>query len=311
MGWDKEGVGRLNKEKSTESAEVQNLEGQTTLFSDNAEYDAFTEKFKPKKTTDDCYTPPNIYAVVADWVAQEYGLDKDKFLRPFKPNGDYESETYPNGWTVVDNPPFSIMKSICTFYNERDIDFFLFCPALTPPNVDGVTIIATGSDITYENGASVSTSFVTNMQPDIVLRSAPELYKAIEEVNKINLFLAHRHVPKYEYPDHVITAAIAQKYSKRGVEYAVQRKDAVKIKSLDAQKTVGKAIFGYGWLLSDRAAADRAAADRAAADPATVWKLSEREKALVRWLENGQDHAKLQYEETSTDQIDLWEVVTK
>ena len=282
-----------------------NEEHQTTLFPDNAEYDAFTEKFKPKKTTDDCYTPPNIYAVVADWVAQEYGLDKEKFMRPFKPNGDYESETYPDGWTVVDNPPFSIMKSICTFYNERNIDFFLFCPALTPPIVEGVTIIATGSDITYANGASVSTSFVTNMQPDTVLRSAPELYKAIEETNKINLFLAHRHVPKYEYPDHVITAAIAQKYSKRGVKYSLRRCDAVKIKALDAQRSVGKVIFGYGWLLADRAAADRAAADRAAAEPITVWELSARELAVVQRLENRENIDQSQQTEEDPAQTSL------
>lgn len=31
-----------------------------------SEYDAFVEKFKPKKTTDDCYTPANVYDAVAD-----------------------------------------------------------------------------------------------------------------------------------------------------------------------------------------------------------------------------------------------------
>ena len=31
-------------------------------------YEEFVEKFKPKKTTDDCYTPPGIYAVVRDWA---------------------------------------------------------------------------------------------------------------------------------------------------------------------------------------------------------------------------------------------------
>lgn len=30
------------------------------------EYAAFVEKFKPKKTTDDCYTPDNVYAAVHD-----------------------------------------------------------------------------------------------------------------------------------------------------------------------------------------------------------------------------------------------------
>ena len=29
------------------------------------EYEQFVEKFKPKKTTDDCYTPPEIYEVIA------------------------------------------------------------------------------------------------------------------------------------------------------------------------------------------------------------------------------------------------------
>ena len=29
----------------------------------NESYEDFVEKFKPKKTTDDCYTPPGVYAV--------------------------------------------------------------------------------------------------------------------------------------------------------------------------------------------------------------------------------------------------------
>ena len=33
----------------------------------NEKYNAFVEKFKPKKTTDDCYTPPAVYEIVADW----------------------------------------------------------------------------------------------------------------------------------------------------------------------------------------------------------------------------------------------------
>jgi hypothetical protein len=28
------------------------------------EYEAFVDKFKPKKTTDDCYTPPDVYDTV-------------------------------------------------------------------------------------------------------------------------------------------------------------------------------------------------------------------------------------------------------
>ena len=78
------------------------------LFND---YDGFVEKFKPKKTTDDCYTPPLVYEAVSEWVSSQYGLDKNKFFRPFYPGGDYESEDYTDK-IVVDNPPFSILSKI-------------------------------------------------------------------------------------------------------------------------------------------------------------------------------------------------------
>ena len=53
------------------------------------DYEGFVEKFKPKLTTDDCYTPTIVYEAVADWTAKEYGLDKFNFVRPFYPGGDY------------------------------------------------------------------------------------------------------------------------------------------------------------------------------------------------------------------------------
>jgi hypothetical protein len=91
-------------------------------------YEEFTEKFKPKKTTDDCYTPPSIYAVIRDWACKEYGIDPAKIVRPFYPGGDYEHYDYPEGAVVLDNPPFSILSKICTFYLDRGIPFFLFAP---------------------------------------------------------------------------------------------------------------------------------------------------------------------------------------
>lgn len=45
---------------------------QISLFTDNPEYVAFVDKFKPKKTTDDCYTPPLVYAAVRDFACEEY-----------------------------------------------------------------------------------------------------------------------------------------------------------------------------------------------------------------------------------------------
>ena len=78
----------------------------------NEEYNQFLDKFEPKKTTDDCYTPDNIYNAVADWVAEEYGINREKFIRPFYPGGDYQNEEYADDCVVVDNPPFSIIAEI-------------------------------------------------------------------------------------------------------------------------------------------------------------------------------------------------------
>ena len=81
-------------------------------------YEEFVEKFKPKPklTTDDCYTPPSVYAVIRDWACKEYGIDPAKIVRPFYPGGDYENYEYPEGAAVLDNPPFSILAKICAFY---------------------------------------------------------------------------------------------------------------------------------------------------------------------------------------------------
>lgn len=53
----------------------------------NETYEEFTEKFKPKKTTDDCYTPPEIYEVIKKWACEKYGIDHQKIIRPFYPGG--------------------------------------------------------------------------------------------------------------------------------------------------------------------------------------------------------------------------------
>ena len=88
---------------------------QLTLFEDNAEYNDFVEKFKPKRTTDDCYTPPEVYDAAAEWCAAEYGVDRASFVRPFYPELDYVTFSYPEGCVVVDNPPFSLLSGIVRF----------------------------------------------------------------------------------------------------------------------------------------------------------------------------------------------------
>lgn len=84
-----------------------------------AEYEAFVEKFTPKKTTDECYTPALVYEAVRGWAVERYGLQGREIVRPFYPGGDYEHAEYPEGCVVIDNPPFSILSKICAFYQKK------------------------------------------------------------------------------------------------------------------------------------------------------------------------------------------------
>ena len=95
-----------------------------------------------------------------------------------------------------------------------------------------------------------------------------------------------RELPKYTYPDDILTSAMMQRYSKYGVDMEVRRHECTPIYKLDAQAEQKKAIFGGGLLLSKRAAAERAAAERAAAERAAahIWALSDRERAIVDGL---------------------------
>lgn len=254
-------------------------------------FEDFCEKFKPKKTTDDCYTPPTIYEIIKNWACKEYGIDPDKIVRPFYPGGDYENFDYTPDAVVLDNPPFSILAQICEFYLERGIPFFLFAPSLTCLSQRRVAMrmnhIICNCQIVYENGAVVPTSFVTSYGGDVVAQSQPELTQL---VNVESARLRHEkacELPKYEYPWNVLTAAMLQKYSKYGIDYKVHRGECEKISALDAQRNAGKAVFGGGLLLCSRAAAERAAAERAAAERAAahVWKLSPRELAVIEYID--------------------------
>ena len=254
-------------------------------------YEDFKEKFKPKKTTDDCYTPENIYNTIADWVANEYQVDRADFVRPFFPGESYQDREYPDGCIVVDNPPFSILAEIITWYAQRGIRFFLFGPGLTifsARNVD-VTYICVGADITYANGAQVCTSFITNMDT-CRARTAPDLYRLIKEQNDLNARGGKPPTPNYEFPECVITAAILQRWSKYGISYRLNKEDCVRISALDSMKEAGKAIYGGGYLLSNDAAKERAEAEQQAVEIAarggvrTVWPISERERRVANRL---------------------------
>ena len=249
------------------------------LEDESEEYQEFVKKFEAKRTTDDCYTPDLVYNAIADHVAEKYGLNRKNFVRPFYPGGDYQKEKYKATDVVVDNPPFSILMEIIRYYKEHGIRFFLFAPSLTSIGyVRMCTVLQVFVDITYENGASVRTSFVTNLEPeDIATRTDHELYEKAQEAADTVRKEQTRELPKYSYPNEVVTAAMMGRYTKYDIPLTIYRSESVIIDALDSQKEAGKAIYGHGLLLSERAAAERAAAK--------VWKLSERERELVLSLE--------------------------
>ena len=284
-------------EEETEIVEDDDLDEQDRLFKErmargeiseeDEEYQAFLEKFEAKKTTDDCYTPDNIYDAVKKWCIEKYGLKGKKIIRPFYPGGDYQKEDYSGDCVVLDNPPFSIISEICEWYTERNIPFFMFAPALTLLGIARGTMnyVACCVGVTYANGANVSTSFVTNLGNKKIVASA-ELRELIEEANKENLRKMHKKLPKYSYPDEVLTATMLGYMAAHGTSLEIEAKDVHFIRVLDSQKESGKGLFGSGFLLSEKAAAEKAAAEKAAAEKAdtNIWELSDREREIVKSL---------------------------
>lgn len=247
----------------------------------NDEYNKFLEKFEAKKTTDDCYTPELVYEAVAGWVENEYGVKRADFVRPFYPGGDYTRYPYKESSAVVDNPPFSILSEITTFYTDNGIRFFLFAPTLTifsTVAAKAACCLCCGVSITYENGACVNTSFITNLETDCVARSSPTLYKAVKDADVKNQETPE--LPKYIYPAYVITSTKIDQFSRYGVDFKLRRKEAEHIRQLDSQKESGKTIYGAGFLISEREKAER---EKAGIIDAT-WKLSDRERKIIRRL---------------------------
>lgn len=262
------------------------------LDEDDPEYQEFVKKFEAKRTTDDCYTPDVVYDAVAEWVASEYNVSRANFVRPFYPGGDYQREKYKPTDIVVDNPPFSILASIIDWYNERGIRYFLFGPQLTMLGTcaNRCTCLAVGVQITYANGANVNTSFCTNMDDkDIAVKADARLYKM---VNDANLSLDERKkFPKYVYPKNVIMSPFMHQCAKHGVDFIIRKSECHPIEELDAQAEAGKAIYGKGYLVSDRVVERRLEAerikeqhDREERDNAQQWELSERERAIIESL---------------------------
>ena len=260
------------------------------------DYSDFVEKFKPKKTTDDCYTPDEVYSVVLAYVMERCPEVRSlRVMRPFKPGGDYEAEDY-TGAVVIDNPPFSILSKIKQFYIERGIPFFLFAPSLTLfGGDDRCSRIVTHADVVYANGAKVKTSFVSNLFGTRSVIVDGCLRTRIEQAQEEQRAEKSITLPKYKYPAHVTSSALLGTLCVDGVYLEIDESECERVCVLDSQRPLGKTIFGSGLLLSDsvveRIKAERIKAERIKAERECVeWELSEREREIIKRLSNGKEN---------------------
>lgn len=245
------------------------------------DYESFVTKFKDNpKTTDDCYTPQDVYEAVVKYVGTITDLEGKEVLRPFFPGGDYVNAEYPEDGVVIDNPPFSMFTKICRFYSERKIPFFLFGPGLTIFScLKYCSVVVVASQIEFSNRAKVKCNFATNLLGDVLVTISPELSEAIaacpSQNQKVNL-------PKYRYPEELLSVSDLQTMAKGNLPFSVKRSEAVLVRNLDKHpKKSG--LFGDHLLIS-KSAAVKAAAVKAAAVKAIPIPLSEREKRIINNL---------------------------
>ena len=236
--------------------------------------------------SDEYYTPPEVYEAIKEWAVRKFDIQEGtEIIRPFYPGKDYKKTDYPNGCVVIDNPPFSILKEICEYYDAHNIRYVLFAPALMALKsyICGVCYI--GEMISYDGADErISTAFIHNFYHAI--ETAPELDRAIKEINNRN----RKVLPKYVYPDEVITGAMMRTLSVAGVHYEVRQWQ--RIRGLDSQKKAGKSIYGGGVIVSESKGKEarrklqeaREERERNQIEP-VIWELSEREKEIIRSLE--------------------------
>lgn len=250
----------------------------------NESYEQFIDKFKSKKTTDECYTPPKVYNTILQWVVKRFNLQNYNILRPFYPNGDYQSVNYSCQDVVIDNPPFSILSEICKYYTTHNIKFFLFCDCKTifSVNCGRNNYIISDSNIIYENGARVKTGFVTNLGNDkiIISHELNQLIKKAQEDNKVKQL-------KYEYPTNLFNFSKFCQLANRGYDFSISANDCYWLRTLDSQRKSKKAIFGCGFLVSDKVL-ERIKQEKTAKEIVTdtkiKWELSENEKNIIKQL---------------------------
>lgn len=257
------------------------------------DYESFLAKFADNpKTTDDCFTPRDVFEAVVQYVGMVVDLSDKQILRPFFPGGDYVNAVYPENGIVIDNPPFSIFTDIIKFYTARRIPFFLFGQGKTIMCcVKYCTAVIVTDLLTYENGARIYTNFASNLFGDTIIMTAPKLNDLIFSCPSQNV---KANLASYNYPPELLSFSQMQTICRGGVEFSVKRNECQIVKNLDNHP---KQLFGEHILLSMPKAGEKegalvkskeAARLRAEQSGMSVdIELSERERRIVERL-NGQ-----------------------
>ena len=260
------------------------------------DYESFVAKFAEghAKTTDDCYTPKDVYEAVVEYVSTITDLSGKVILRPFFPGGDYINAEYPENGIVIDNPPFSMFTKICKWYTAAGIPFFLFGPGLTITSAcKCCTAVIINESVTFENGASVRLNFASNLYGDTIITTAPRLGSMIAACPSQK---PKKGLPSFEYPSEVLSVSDMQTIARNGIEFSVSRDECRIIKDLDCHPKKG-GLFGDHLLITTAKAKEKETAKnhRATGEKRkTPIPLSEREKKIVLQL-NQDDNANRDY----------------
>lgn len=215
------------------------------LFTD---YESWLKKFTNKdqpKTTDDCYTPEDVYEAIVQWLIEEGKITADTpIVRPFFPGGDYANTDYPPGAVVVDNPPFSKFMNIVRFYSSNNIPFFLFGNGMTILSAaEYCTAIITGSGLIFENGATIRVNFASNLFGDIMVMAAPRLCTLIKSCKSQHKNTRTKPLARLAYPPEVLRVAELMTIANGGKTFVVRRNEGRVVKKTCAANTYGHSIL--------------------------------------------------------------------
>ena len=256
------------------------------IFND---YESYVAKFADQaKTTDDTYTPRDVYEAVLTYVRSVYDMTDKVVLRPFYPGGDYENAEYPENGVVIDNPPFSIFVSIVEFYTVRNVPFFIFGPGMTITSCCRYcTAVIIAEQITFENGVKIKCNFASNLFGNMMIKTAPQLDELLRACPSQ---VQPKKLARMEYPDEVLSVGHMHTICKGGIEFNVTRDECEIIRRLDLLESNAHkgGLFGYHFLLNSEKTAEKVAAKEQAIakrnEEVDVIKLSQRERRIVERL---------------------------